>query len=82
MVALVHDNAEIPIIELAAMQLGPGRHNKLSYTKTTNLFLPSPYTTCNDQVNLGMQVIYDQYYGTDYGYSIYQCYAACIQAYT
>jgi hypothetical protein len=82
MVAVVHDNAEIPIIELAAMQLPPGRHNKLSYTKTTNLFLPAPYTTCNDQVNPGMQVIYDQYHGTDYEYSQYECYASCMQAYT
>ncbi len=82
MVATVHDNAAIPIIELAAMQLPPGRHNKFSYSKTTNLFLPAPYTTCNDQVNPGMQAIYDQYYGTDYGYNQYECYAACMQAYT
>jgi hypothetical protein len=82
MVALVHDNAEAPNIELAGMLLAPGRLHKFSYTKKESSFLPAPYTTCNDKVDLGMQAMFDQYEGTNYGYSQYQCFMACIQAYT
>ncbi|UJR20291.1 hypothetical protein I4U23_023422 [Adineta vaga] len=82
MVALVHDNAQLPLIELAAMQLAPGKHHKLGYAKKINTFLPAPYTTCNDKLNLGMQAMFNEYHDTDYGYSLYLCYAACIQAYT
>jgi hypothetical protein len=82
MVALVHDNAQLPSIELAGMLFAPGRHHKLSYTKKISTFLPPPYTTCNDKVNPGMRIIFDQYQGTNYDYSQYQCYIACIQAYT
>jgi hypothetical protein len=82
MAVIVHDNAEPPSIDLAAMLLAPGRHHKLSYTKTISSFLPAPYTVCNDQVSPGMQLMYDQYESTNYGYSEYQCYIACIQSYT
>ncbi|CAF1664318.1 unnamed protein product, partial [Adineta ricciae] len=33
---LVHDNEELPIIEMTAMQLAPGRHHKLGYSKKTS----------------------------------------------
>jgi len=82
MVVMVHDNAEVPSIDLAAMLIGPGQHHKLSYTKKISSFLPPPYTACTDQVSPGMQLIYDQYESTDYGYSQDQCYIACIQSYT
>jgi hypothetical protein len=82
MVVLVHDNVQVPLIELAAMQLAPGRHHRLGYAKKTSWFLPAPYTTCNYKVNLGMRAMFDQYHDTDYGYSLYECYSACMQAYT
>jgi Amiloride-sensitive sodium channel len=81
MVALVHGNTQAPPIELAAMLLAPGRHHKLSYTKRVSTFLPSPYTECTDEVNLGLQVMYDEYSGTNYSYSRYDCIFACMQAY-
>jgi hypothetical protein len=82
MVAMVHDNEQLPDIELAAIQLAPGRHHKLAYTKTITSFLSAPYTTCNDQLTPGMQAMYDHYQDTDYAYGQFLCYTACIQAYT
>jgi hypothetical protein len=82
MVAMVHDNVQVPSVEMAGMLIGPGQHHRMSYTKQTSSFLSAPYTDCNDKLNLGMQAKFDQYNGTDYGYSQAECYFACIQAYT
>ncbi|CAF3383250.1 unnamed protein product [Rotaria sp. Silwood1] len=81
MVALVHDNAQVPNIDMSAVYLSPGRHHKLGYTKKISYFLPPPYTECNDQVSLGMQAAFDEYNGPNYGYSRYQCFYVCMQAY-
>jgi Amiloride-sensitive sodium channel len=81
MVALVHGNAQAPPVDLAAMLLAPGRHHKLSYTKRVRTFLPAPYTKCTDEVSLGLQVMYDEYNGTNYSYSRYDCIFVCMQAY-
>jgi hypothetical protein len=82
MVAMVHDNAELPSVELGGMLFGPGQHHRLSYSKKSSTFLPAPYTNCNDKPDLGMQAMLNNYNGTDYGYSQYQCFIPCIQAYT
>ena len=81
MAVLVHDNAQAPAIDMAAMLLAPGRHHKLSYTKRISNFLPAPYTTCTDKVNPGLQIMYDEYNGTNYSYSRYDCIYACMQGY-
>ncbi|UJR17418.1 hypothetical protein I4U23_004313 [Adineta vaga] len=82
LVVLVHDNKQISEIELNTMQLGPERHHRLRYAKKTSLFLSSPYTPCNDKLNLGMQAMFNEYHDTDYGYTQLPCFTACIQAYT
>ncbi|CAF3660232.1 unnamed protein product [Rotaria sordida] len=82
MVALVHDNAQVPDVEMSVLYLSPGRHHRLSFAKKINTFLSAPYTTCNDKVTLGLQAMFDEYHGPDYGYSRNQCFFACIQAYT
>ena len=79
---MVHDNVQLPSVETAGMQLAPGRHHKLGYAKQISQFLSAPYTTCNDKLNLGMQAMYDHYQDADYEYSQFECYLACIQAYT
>ena len=79
---MVHDNAQLPAVELGSMLFGPGQHHRLTYTKRTNIFLKAPYTNCNDQVNAATQAMMNQYDGTDYGYSQYQCFIPCIQQYT
>ncbi|UJR14811.1 hypothetical protein I4U23_001798 [Adineta vaga] len=80
--ALVHDNQLLPDMELTPMHLAPNRHHRLGYSKKTSYFLSSPYTSCSDKVNLGMQVMYNEYHDTEYGYKQTVCYAVCIQAYT
>ncbi|CAF3589723.1 unnamed protein product [Rotaria sordida] len=47
MVVLVHDNTQLPRIEAAGIELSTGRKHKLSYTKKTVYFPPSPYTQCS-----------------------------------
>lgn len=81
MVALVHDNSQLPNIETASILLAPARHHKLGFTKKMSIFLRSPYTTCTDKISPGMQIMYDEYNGTDYVYSRYHCFNTCIQEY-
>lgn len=82
MVVLVHDNAKVPSIDLTSIFLSTGRHHKLGYSKKETTYLPSPYSSCTDTIPLRLQIMYEQYNGTDYGYSQYECFQACIQAYT
>ena len=81
MVALVHDNAKIPDIELSSIFLGPGKCHKLGYKKKKSVFLPPPYTTCTEKISRGLQIMLDEYSGTDYAYSRYHCINVCIQEY-
>ena len=82
MVALVHDNEQVPNIEIIARQLAPGQHHRLGYTKKTSSFLPKPYTTCNNKASARLQALLDGYHDTDYGFSQLPCFLACLQAYT
>ncbi|CAF4569268.1 unnamed protein product, partial [Rotaria magnacalcarata] len=38
-VALVHDNSEVPNVEMEAVFLSPGRHHRLGFKKKKSLFL-------------------------------------------
>ncbi|CAF1186999.1 unnamed protein product [Rotaria magnacalcarata] len=80
-VALVHDNSEVPNVEMEAVFLSPGRHHRLGFKKKKSLFLASPYTTCTETISPGLQIVYDAYNATDYAYSQYYCFNACIQEY-
>ncbi|CAF1125475.1 unnamed protein product [Rotaria sordida] len=82
MVGLVHDNAQVPLIDANGIGLAPGRKYKLSFTKKTNFFLSSPYTSCTDNIPLSMKVMFNDYNGADYSYSQLSCYELCMQAYT
>jgi hypothetical protein len=81
MVALVHDNTELPLIEASGITLAPGRKHKLGYTKRTIFFLSSPYTTCTNEISVQMQIMLDNYNGADYGYDETTCYQLCEQVY-
>lgn len=81
MVSLVHDNAKVPSIDLKSIYLVPGRYHKLGYAKKESTLLPSPYSTCTDKVSLGLSIMYDQFNGTDYDYSRFECFAVCAQAF-
>ena len=80
--ALVHDNAQIPMIETAGIQLAPGRKHKLGYRKKTTYFLASPYTKCTTKVSMAMQALFEYYNGPDYSYSETMCYKLCGQVYS
>ena len=81
-IALIHDNREIPLIESNGMLLSTGVKHKLGYKKKTTFLLPSPYTQCTDTIPLSMEVMLDNYYaGADYGYSQTVCLQLCQQAY-
>ncbi|CAF3585086.1 unnamed protein product [Rotaria sp. Silwood1] len=81
MIGIVHDNAQIPLIDTNGIGLAPGRKHKLNYKKKTNFFLPSPYTSCTNNIPLSMKVMFKDYNGADYSYSQLSCYELCIQAY-
>ncbi len=81
MVAMIHDNTQLPLIDIAGIYLMPGRKHKLSYKKKATYFLPSPYTDCTDKIPSVMQAMFDQYEGADYSYSQDVCYTLCTQAY-
>ena len=81
MVAMLHHNTELPIVEATGIELVPGRKHKLMYKKKASYFLPAPYSDCTDKVPLAMQAIFDEYDGADYGYSQAVCYTLCFQAY-
>lgn len=82
MVALVHDNTELPLIDASGLQLKPGEKHKLGFKKKTTFLLSDPYTSCTDKVPQSMDIMLDQYYDkADYGYSQTICYQLCEQAY-
>lgn len=81
MILLIHDNTELPRIEVSGLELEPGKRHKMVYnTKITN-FLGSPYTRCTNKLNAPMKAMINSYNGADYGYSQSICYQVCQQVY-
>ena len=78
---MVHDNDELPLIEVEGIQLAGGRRHKLSYKKRTNQLLPAPYSDCTDKVSLPMQALFNRYGDADYSYSQTICYSICTQTF-
>jgi hypothetical protein len=78
---MVHDNTQLPLIERTDIQLIPGRKHKLGYTKKTNSFLPTPYTTCSNKVTAGMQAMFDQFSDATYAYAEEICFKVALQTY-
>ncbi|CAF0965271.1 unnamed protein product [Rotaria sordida] len=81
MVAMIHDNTELPLIDVAGILLKTGLKHKLSYKKKTHQLLPSPYSDCTNKVPLAMKAMFDRYAGADYAYSQILCYILCVQTY-
>ena len=81
-VGLVHDNIDIPIVDVYGLNLIPGRKHKLAYRKKTNNFLPPPYTSCTNKIPLSIRTVLINYPNADYGYSQYLCFRANLQVYT
>jgi hypothetical protein len=81
MMIMIHDNTELPLIEVGGIQLAPGLRHKLGYQVTTSQLLPSPYSDCTDTISPAMQATFDQYEGADYAYSQVLCNTICVQTY-
>ena len=81
MVAMLHDSAEVPLVDTVGIELAPGRKHKLAYQKKSSYFLPQPYTDCATSVSDVMRDVFNRYGGADYEYSQSVCYAICSQTY-
>lgn len=81
MVVMIHDNTQLPQVDIASMELAPGRKHKLNYKKRATYFLTSPYTECTNEIPLVMKAMFRRYEGADYAYSQALCYTLCAQAY-
>jgi len=79
---MVHDNTQLPLIERVGIQLSPGRKHTLGYSKQTNVFLPSPYTTCSETITPGMQAMFDEFSDATYAYAMEICFTVSLQTYT
>lgn len=81
MIATVHDNRQLPLIDLTGMALAAGFKHRITYTKKTISYLRSPYSNCNDKIPLMMRAMFNNYQPNDYSYSADLCYDLCTQAY-
>ena len=78
---MVHDNTQLPRIDIEGIELASGRKHKIGYKKKTRFFLSSPYTDCTNEIPLVMKAMFDRYQGADYTYSQSLCFILCTQAY-
>lgn len=82
MIGMVHDNVQLPTIDLSGLALATGNKHRITYTKKSVSYLRRPYTTCTDKVPPMMQAMFDNYQGAEYEYSEDICYELCMQVYT
>ncbi|UJR23144.1 hypothetical protein I4U23_026163 [Adineta vaga] len=81
LVAMLHDNNQLPLVESVGMQFIPGRKHKMGYSKTRSTFLPSPYTACSSQSTPGMEAMFAQFSEAKYDYGEDLCFYVAIQTY-
>ena len=79
--AMLHDNADLPLIDIAGVELGPSKKHKLSFKKRTYQLQPPPYSQCTEEISSVMQAMFQRYQDTDYRYSQVLCNSLCIQQY-
>lgn len=81
LVVMVHENTQVPLIEAAGIELAPGRKHRLGYKNKSVVFLPSPYSSCTNDISAQMKAMLENYQGADYGHSETICYYLCEQTY-
>ena len=81
MMAMIHDNTELPLIEVGGFRLHTGQRHNLAFRRKNFQLLSSPYSNCTNTVPLAMQAMFNQYSGADYSYSQELCYVICFQSY-
>lgn len=80
-VAMVHDNQEMPLIDISGLYLSAGIRHKLSYKKRNRFYLSTPYTDCTMVIPPSMQAMFREFSGADFQYSQGICNILCTQAY-
>ena len=78
----VHDNREMPVVELNGLVLGGGRSHRLGYTKKVHYSLGPPYSLCMDETPIMLQAAFDQISDIDYAHGEYMCSMVCYQVHT
>ena len=81
LVSVIHDNTQVPLIDVTGIYLSPGRRYKLGYKKKTTFFLSAPYTRCNVKIRPVMQKLFSNFNGADYRYSTTICSIQCRQSF-
>jgi hypothetical protein len=81
LIAMVHDNREMPLIDLGGYYLTSGRKHEITYTKRANYLLEKPYIGCADTVPLMLQPTFGRFGNADYRYGEFVCFLVCMQAY-
>lgn len=79
-IAMVHDNTELPRIHVSGMELASGFRHRLLYRRRVDIFQSAPYSDCTNDLPLAMQAMFSYYQGTDFSYSDGICLATCIQS--
>ena len=83
MIAMVHDNTQLPLIDYSGMALAAGFKHRITYTKRTVFhiyLLLIPHVS--DKIPPIMQAMFDTFHGAQYEYSEDVCYELCEQVYT
>ena len=78
---MIHNNSELPLIDVGGILLGPGKRHKLAFKKRVHELLPSPYTQCTEQIPAVMKTMFSRFNGADYRYSQVICNNLCVQTY-
>ncbi|CAF1501175.1 unnamed protein product [Didymodactylos carnosus] len=82
MVSMLHDNEQIPQIEIDGIGFAPNRKHTSQFSKETTSFLSAPYTNCTEIILADMKTMLGAYYsGTQYQYSRQVCLNLCEQTY-
>lgn len=79
---MIHDNTELPQIDIVGLKLGPGLNHKLTYSKKSLISLSSPYSDCTSEISSVMKKLFDTFNGADYVYSQDVCYNICEQTFS
>ena len=81
MMAIIHDNIQLPFIKAGSIRLHTGQRHKLAFKKQKFQLLQSPYSNCTNTVPLAMQPTFNRYSAADHAYSQESCYTICLQSY-
>ncbi|CAF1055038.1 unnamed protein product [Didymodactylos carnosus] len=83
---LLHDNDEFPLSIEKGLFLAPGLSYLITYRKSTETFLPSPYSQCTSDVSSDLRALYKTTFADNNAsdsvvYSESACHELCEQAY-